>query len=599
MSFSEICDKFEPVVLHLRKGEKTISSLCSLFKSYKKSIELSNQHFSKAVELFKAEIPKENNLDTLSTALNSLIDYCNKIISHQTNYSKNIGVEIVEPLELFLSQFIQTSNELSQKGSLLCKETSKIKEKTNKLKEKYYASCEQLEKTEKLEKSYGEENKEKLEKLQKATLAQRLSVSKAFDAYGLSFKDLEYSCDKYDENMPGIMESLQKSNESRIHFIKYSLEKHAKFQLKCLQLSIEVVEDFSNIISNVNSNIDIRVFVDVNKSKTKPKREEFSRYEKYIESKNNPKVEENKENKEKVEDDYEVIENPVVNTGEDPDAELVKTVLSHLIPEEESNNPEYLDPGFYSKISELLHTPDGRGQFCDILETKRSHSLLQYSKATQLAALIKSFLTSMMMQDDNDSAVFCKIVVLAHVFYTEDEIGKRKYLTHFLESHAIWQEQNRWIEAIEAATYTKIQADQEYRDSLPKKKKTLLNIIKNFGKATFTKDLDEERSTKLAAFMIMGQFNFHMIHLGLPQELSSNIVLSFSKKFELDQERTCNLLAELQANQKINSRGDKYKISLLAREKEKVRWDKLMPIGLALDYLLPEECFSLTLVNKS
>ena len=193
-------------------------------------------------------------------------------------------------------------------------------------------------------------------------------------------------------------------------------------------------------------------------------------YEKHLENKIQQKTTEEKIK----EDDYEIIENPLIKTGSrDPDTELVETVLDHLIPREEDllKDTSTLDSTYYSRISELLHTPDGRSLFCDVLENKRINSLLAYSKSTQLAALIKSFLTSMMMQDDNDSVVFCKIVVLAHVFYTENETGKRAYLTHLLENHAIWQDQNRWIEAIEAATSTKIQLDQEYTKSLPKKKK--------------------------------------------------------------------------------------------------------------------------------
>ena len=441
MSFSEICDKFEPVVVHLKKGEKSISTLCNLFKSYKKSLELGNSHFQKGVDAFKIEFPREHNLDTLSTAMNSLVDYCQKIIQHQSVYAKNISVEIVEPLELFLNQFSSSCNELSSKGQLLLRESSKIREKTNKLKEKYYQSCELLEKTERAERSCIEENKEKIEKLQKLGTSQRLIIAKNLDAYGISFRELDNSCDKIDALLPGIMESLQKNNESRIHFMKYSLEKHAKSHIKCLQSSKETIEDFSTIISNISSNIDIRVFVDSNKSKYKPLREEFLKYDQYIDNKTQPKIVEERIK----EDEYEVIESPVVKSGKDPDTELVEKVLEHLIPKEEDlkKSTSGLDPVFYSRISELLHTPDGRGLFCDILETKRANSLLSYSKATQLAALIKSFLTSMMMQEDNDSAVFCKIVVLAHVFYTEDETGKRKYLTHFIESHTIWQEQNR------------------------------------------------------------------------------------------------------------------------------------------------------------
>ena len=130
MSFSEICDKFEAVVLHGRRGERTISSLCTLFKSYKKSIEAGTAQFQKAVDVFKSELPKESNLDTLSTSLNSLTESCVKIIQHQSTFSKTIGAEIIEPLELFLSQISLSSADLAFRGQSLVKETAKMREKT-------------------------------------------------------------------------------------------------------------------------------------------------------------------------------------------------------------------------------------------------------------------------------------------------------------------------------------------------------------------------------------------------------------------------------------------------------------------------------------
>ena len=598
MSFSELCDKLDPVISHMKRGEKLMFAISNLLKTYRRTIDTANSQFEKAIENFKFEVPKEGGMDTMSTVVVSLVEYFEKIIKGQSDFSSNINSELIRPFDSFLTQFQLTLNQNSVKGQYLVKETVKLKEKTQKSKEKYYQSCEQLEKYEKMEKTAIEESKDKFdrsEKMQKTIASQRLQVAKNVDYYTSAYTELELAYNKYDSEMPSIMQTLQNSNESYIHFTKFTLERFLKSQNRLITVVKDSIDEFSIIISNINSNIDIRVFVDTNKSKVPPVREEFAKYDKVAENKAPVKPAE-----EKVKDeDYELIEPQIAIPGRDPDIELVETVLDHLIPEDMAcSSPANLDPAFYSKISELLHTPDGRGTFCDVLETKKNRCLLMYAKAVQLVGLIKSFLTSMMIQKDNDSVVFCKIVFLAHVFYMEDENGKRKYLTHFIENHAIWQEKERWIDAIDNATQNKIQSDLEYSKSIPKKKKGLFTLIKNFGKTAFQKDPEEFREAQLAAFTVMNQFCFHMIHLGLTEEISNDIVLSVCHKYDLDQERITDLLAELQANQKMTTKLVPHKISLQLREKEKNRWKKLLPIGLALKYLYPQECFEILLVNK-
>ena len=45
--------------------------------------------------------------------------------------------------------------------------------------------------------------------------------------------------------------------------------------------------------------------------------------------------------------------------------------------------------------------------------------------------------------------------------------------------------------------------------------------------------------------MILSEFNFYMINLGLNEEEASAIVLAVSQHCSLDTERVCSLLAEL------------------------------------------------------
>lgn len=55
----------------------------------------------------------------------------------------------------------------------------------------------------------------------------------------------------------------------------------------------------------------------------------------------------------------------------------------------------------------------------------------------------------------------------------------------------------------------------------------------------------EEQAERSSAFMILSQFNFHMINLGLTIDTAGEIILNCCHKFSLDADRTCVLLAEL------------------------------------------------------
>lgn len=234
-------------------------------------------------------------------------------------------------------------------------------------------------------------------------------------------------------------------------------------------------------------------------------------------------------------------------------------ILSFLTSNEQSyEKNEDLEHIYFGKISNLFHSAEGRSLFCDSLESIKHNSFISSVKIVQLAAIITSLLTVIMMEDDHDSLVFCKLVVLSHIFYSEDTEGKRAYLSDFISSHNIWNDRNRWIEAIEYATVSKIAADKESvhkYQSLKRKGHNLITTLKNLAvKVPVQKGFDNEQNLKSAAFAIISQFNFHMIHLGIPFEAANAMILECCQKVDLDTDRTCVLLAELQANQRKNLR---------------------------------------------
>ena len=71
-------------------------------------------------------------------------------------------------------------------------------------------------------------------------------------------------------------------------------------------------------------------------------------------------------------------------------------------------------------------------------------------------------------------------------------------------------------------------------------------------------------------------------------ELATKIILKICRKSHLDGERICNLLAELRANEPPSFKVlNPAKLSLRTRQKQKKKWGKILPIGLALKFLTP------------
>lgn len=64
-------------------------------------------------------------------------------------------------------------------------------------------------------------------------------------------------------------------------------------------------------------------------------------------------------------------------------------------------------------------------------------------------------LTAMAMEPD--SLVCCKLILLAHSFYTVNN-AKREYFSSFICKHGIWNSRELWVEMIELAAESKNEA---------------------------------------------------------------------------------------------------------------------------------------------
>jgi hypothetical protein len=88
MSFTEICEKFEAVLQHLRQGSQTVSVINNFFKNLKKASEAYSVNLAKVVQSLSIEMAKETNMDTLSTAIHSLQSHIKGLGEQHHNFSQ-------------------------------------------------------------------------------------------------------------------------------------------------------------------------------------------------------------------------------------------------------------------------------------------------------------------------------------------------------------------------------------------------------------------------------------------------------------------------------------------------------------------------------
>lgn len=616
MSFIDIGDKFDLVAQHFSHGIRTIHCLSAYFQILKKGYEGLTSALERAGLQLARDLPENANMDTLTTALNAMTVHQKRIVEQHLAFTQGMQLEIVEPLEMFLEHFTSTNDTCINNGNFAFSQLTKARSMMTRCKESYYEACAACERVEQLVDLA--DSRDVLERAQRNLIQARTVAKSASERYMNAVDTVNKEWDDYDKLVPGVMESLQQGDESRIHFLKYTLEKFFRLVQKMNHADCKVYTDLNSIVTNISSSIDIRVFVDGlrNKSGSGTQRERFAGYEELRKLQ--------KQESEEKEDDYLRAEG-----GEtDPETLFVKKVVIGLLPKvhrlsfdspseselsENSDISSYdtaAEPEKLAQMFELLHTQHGRQLFLEVMDSRKYACQLTQLNIGHLASLFMVMLSALQDEGDRDPAVFFKIVMLTQVFYYETDTEK-VYLSLYVSNHPIWAEFSRWQQAIEWATATRVASDRESIQKLQKarytpKSRGVFRALKLFASKlppVFQKDLSEEKVEKSTVFMVLSQFSFYMLNLTLPLDLASEVVLACCYKAHLDSERVCILLAELQANQPEPDNGRKKRKdtirSLKRREKERLTWSEMLPLGCALVFLNNSELANLLCVSKS
>ncbi|OMJ79776.1 hypothetical protein SteCoe_20125 [Stentor coeruleus] len=582
MSYSDLSDRYSIVTQHMKKGSSAVGNITQFFKNYKKTIENYSVSIQKLCEGLNLEIQDDSS--TLEIAMNGLYQSLKKSLYEHVTFSKNMQLEIIEPLELFLDHYNDTINPHILNGENISKHLSKAKEQMVKNRHKYYKLSGAAEKN---EKNLGSAD----DKGHKTLLHMRSIANKSSEDYMKSIETVNKFIEEFDKTIPELMTSLQQNEESRIHFIKSIVEKFIKSLCKSKLTEKDNFDQVLGLLNNVNSEIDIKVFVDRYKGKYKGGvKEEYVSYQKWRDK----RKELNEIDTKDPEENYEEVLEKCINylmSGEETDSDS-------SLSEYEIEEPDYL------RVSGAFKSSNYRIYFLELLEAKKHKCALNPTRMSFLVSSLKSLLTAIIIDEDKDPNVFCKVLALLHCFYTDSPEHKRKYLSQLLSSHTIWCEKIRWVEAIEHMTNMKIFNDKESirRFAQQPKKKGFIGALKNIATkipGVFQKENVTDESEKTAAFIIITQFSFYMSHLSLPLDVCNSIILHCCQRANLDSNRTCTLLAELEANQRASLQTlNSAKHSLRTREKERKQFSSYLPIGLSLDFLSPSETVVLLTISK-
>ena len=575
MSYTDLCDKCMVVSKHMKRGCGQITNLTLFFKAFKKVNETYCASMMKVLESLQVEVQDDSS--TLEIALDSIYTTLKGTVTKLQDLSRNMQIEIIEPLDLFSDHYNETITPFMSSSEILYKHLTKSKENMIKSRHKYYQSSASAEKLLQSD-----------EKASKANQNLRNQVQKASDDYLKAIESVNKLTEEFDKSVPENMKTLQQNEESRIHFLRSIFEKFIKSLSKTEEKS--KFDKVLGLLNNINSDIDIQVFVDTHKGKYKGGiKEEFISYQKWRDRRKELNEVEIRDGSENFEEEIDKAVLYVLGNDEDSDSSFSEV---------ETEEPDH------GKISESFKFESFRVYFLDLLDSNRHRSSLTQGKMQMLAAYFKSLLTSLVVDEDRDNYTFCKVVSLLHAFYTGNK--KREYLSQMLSSHSIWAETLRWVEAIEHSISIKVAHDKESLKNIPKipgKKKGLFGALKKIANkfpSVFQKETLGEENEKTAAFIIMTQFSSYMSYLSVPLDLCNSIILLCSQRANLDKNRTCTLLAELEASGRTNFKSLKpIEESLRAREKERKKYKSLVPIGLSLPFLSPSECTPLLSINKS
>ena len=144
MSYTDLCDKCMVVSKHMKRGCGQITNLTLFFKAFKKVNETYCASMMKVLESLQVEVQDDSS--TLEIALDSIYTTLKGTVTKLQDLSRNMQIEIIEPLDLFSDHCNETITPFMSSSGILYKHLTKSKEYMIKYRHKYPQSSSSAEK---------------------------------------------------------------------------------------------------------------------------------------------------------------------------------------------------------------------------------------------------------------------------------------------------------------------------------------------------------------------------------------------------------------------------------------------------------------------
>ncbi|CAG9318522.1 unnamed protein product [Blepharisma stoltei] len=573
-----------------------LENLSKFFSAYTEITEDAAIKISKLTE----EIKLSDNTSSLQSFFSDFSESLRLEASHQYNFAKTLKSLLIEPIEGFRENFANSYVHFINEGHSNAHSLSKAKKQLELNKNAYFKASVQAEKAQRVLELEDEFDRVTLASLNAEEMKNQ--AHKASEIYFSSMAEEKRHWGEYEALRKKICCALRDNEETRVQFIKKTIEKYLKSKSSFYQSLQADTAELTETINEVSPK-DISSFESECLDLFKPfPQEKWAIYEDW------------KNDLKKLGQDPLAMEQGYISPGigyvpMHTTLALIKEILHRLFPKKErkksfsssssdsmsssTDTEERINNHTIVSLTDVLLTTEGRRIFIQLLESKKSSPDLEIQHLQTLANFLTIILSSLMNEADCDYNLFYKIVVLSHIFRTAGV--KKGYLFEHLSHHPIFQIRKMWSQTIECAINSKVLADNEAFHRARKRIRKNKVQPKNFKNSKFS----VEKSEKNTATLLLNQFNFYMANLKVPLELARSIISESAQRTKVDEERRFSLMTELHAAQiEFYKKEFGKPKSLKKRSAERDEWGRFMPIGLSLQFLTKECYLPLMLVCK-
>eukprot|EP01022_Parablepharisma_sp_SALTPOND_P035355 TRINITY_DN949_c0_g1_i1.p1 TRINITY_DN949_c0_g1~~TRINITY_DN949_c0_g1_i1.p1 ORF type:complete len:762 (+),score=81.02 TRINITY_DN949_c0_g1_i1:8464-10749(+) len=171
---------------------------------------------------------------------------------------------------------------------------------------------------------------------------------------------------------------------------------------------------------------------------------------------------------------------------------------------------------------------------------------------------------------DDENLVNTVMKAGRYIYIQKEEL---RQMYNFLGKHKVWQSLSLWEMVIDGMIDKNLAELAEWRKHNKK-------IIK--------RDLDEEkRRISVAVVEVLSQYMFYLSHFGLDRQNAISLVLKYSKQYEVEKAKVCELLLELMISQPLPRDNKKNVDIVLTNHKKILTKYKYSNTGLIIGKSIP------------